>query len=177
MKKLLKKRVLIPLAVVVALAIGGAIAYAAFSTSASAGPYNVSTGTAGIQLSLVGPQWSLDGLVPASGPSSPNAQSETIAVDNTGNMNLDMQLTATFANIQAQDGSYLGDVLDVQVVGPHNSWSGSFNQLGSFDLGTWGQGTANVTITVWLNSGAGNAWQGWSGEPITFNFNGTQIVQ
>jgi hypothetical protein len=177
MKRLLKKRVLIPLVVVVALAIGGAAAYAAFSASASTVPYNVSTGTATISLGLVGPEWSLANLVPASGPSSSNAQTETIAVTNSGQTNLDMALTATFNNIQASDGSYLGDVLDLQIVGPHNSWSGTFDQLNSFDLGTWGQGTANVTLTVWLNSGAGNAWQGWSGEPITFNFNGTQIVQ
>ena len=182
-KRLLKKRFLIPLIVVAMLAIGAVAAYAAFSTTASTPAYASSTGDAHISLGLVGSQWDLSNLVPASGPTSPAARSETISVTNDGKTNLEINLTASFNNVQAGDGSYWGDVLDIQVAGPYGTWNGTLDQLNALngglgaDLGAWGQGAANVTLTVWLNSGAGNAWQNWSGTPITFNFNGTQNVQ
>jgi hypothetical protein len=172
-----KKLVIITVIVVVAMAIAASAAYALFTSSASTDPYTVSTGTANITLGLAGPQWSLASLVPASGPASSDARSETITVNNSGQTSLDMQLTATYNNVQASDGSYLSQVLDLQVVGPHGTWIGHLGDLGSLDLGAWGLGTANVTLTVWLDAAAGNPWQGWAGTPITFNFNGTQIVQ
>ncbi len=65
MKKLLKKRVLIPLIVVVAVAIGGAIAYAAFTPPNAVSTANVSAGTTAITFTSTNTG---DGILERAGP-------------------------------------------------------------------------------------------------------------
>jgi hypothetical protein len=183
MKKLLKKRVLIPLAIVVALAIAAVSAYAAFSGSVATG--NSAVATSAVPAITLNSQGSgaialtFANIVPASGPSSPTAVSQTVLVTGDPTMGLNVAMTTSSPGWYG-DSSVANDI-QVQISGDPNGvqtttlW-GLLN--GSVPLGTWSPtGSANVTITMWLPANAGNGDAGQGASDVVFTFTGTQIVQ
>ncbi len=221
MKKLLKKRFLIPLIVVAIIAIGAVVAYAAFTSSATS-TVTATTATLGVQANGTATDtWSFpaaDRLVPASpvitvsgtpkvlactavSGGTPHtvaytgdtaiiqtdtnviaAYWHTVTLTNNGDVTENINLSA----ITAADGPSPGwaSVMDTTVYTVSANGSGVLDTLDvgpttvagftppTMSLAGLAPGaTATLEIGVWLDSSAGNAFQGGS-PTITYTFSG-----
>ena len=181
MKKLLKKRVLIPLAIVVALAIAAGAAYAAFSSTASTAAANVTTATNGLTLAESGWVGGLTNLLPAVDTNSFNstyARSEIININNTSGY--DFSSTVLTDALSANPGD-IGSLLHVAIFDPSTdgapfaTWTVDQLQAGSQNLGVLTTGTtATIKLVVWLDSSAGPNYAGIIGPQLTFTLTGNQ---
>jgi hypothetical protein len=172
----MRKRLIIGIVVVVACAIAAGAAYALFTSSTSSAANNLGTGNLPA-IGLNGAESTVanfTGLIPANGPTSPSAKTETIQVTGDATMPLNIALSA------ASDwGAGITDYIDVQVVvnGGSPVYYGNLTGL-NVALGQWGAGsTYPVTITVWLDVSAGNTLANLNGGHVTFTFTGTQVAQ
>ena len=175
------KKLLIVLVVVAALA-AGALAYAAFTSTASTDPYFVSTGTSGLDITGTHgwyPTGGLCDLMPAidgGGFGSDYARELHVCLENNGAT--DFQNIALSASLTSNPRD-VGSVLMVAVKGPDDVVQGPFSVdqfiSGSVNLGPLAEGDSiQVCIAVWLDQNAGDQFQGLEIDPgLTFIFTGT----
>jgi hypothetical protein len=185
MRKLLKKRYFIPLAVIAVMAIGAVAAYAAFYSSGSASGTET---TGNIAVTVTPSTWQPTGqpLVPLNLPSGPAAPGTTATA------NVDYQnITGSFTNSIPVDVYYQvtcsggwGGVLNAEIwVDTTSGWQVLAGPAAISTMGSWKNeisqvpaGTNNTepaVIAVWLNSSAGPGFMNQS-PSVTFSMEAVQ---
>jgi hypothetical protein len=187
MKKLLKKRYLIPLIAAVVLAVGGTIAYAAWQTSAS----TANTVTTGSTQLTLGSGAVIPGsfvFYPAFGPSSQYAWTNNrtgyvhpITVQNTGNAATPITFSA---GVTPSTATLLTSGVDLSKFHVQYAVTGGANAVTGTQTTTLAaliaggvqidsslavNGTDSVSVTVWLDTAAGIQYEGLTGT-VLFTF-------
>lgn len=165
MKRLLKKRVLIPLAIAVVVAIGAGVAYAAWTANASTPPVNVTTADPGLTIPAFTP-WTLSNLSPGA------TYSETFWVQNTGTADFSgVTLTDALSNNWNDFGAYLN--LAVSVNGTLYANTTVDGLASGLALGALSQsGQYYVTITLTVNDSVPQLYANGDFGNITFTVSG-----
>ncbi|HUK76240.1 MAG TPA: hypothetical protein VL117_01425 [Thermoleophilia bacterium] len=169
MKKLLKKRVLIPLIVIAVVAIGAAVAYAAFTSAPVTTSSNLTTATPGLLINQVNPAWNLTNLVPGT------TYTETVQLKNSGSMTFNsLGLTDSLSNNASGDAGDIGSLLYVTIDGGNpisvDALASGVQISGTIVSG----GYESVVLTLQLDSGADNSYAGYNFGNLSFTFTGNQ---
>ena len=174
------KKLIITLVVVAAL-VAGAVAYAAFTSTASTDTYYLSTGTSGLDVSALTDtdNW-LNDLMPAvtdNTMNDPEARHIEVAVLNAGEVDFGhVWLTDTLTSNPEDIGSVLHVEMTNFLGQDLGVWTVDQIMGTPVDLGPLAQGVeGDIWIAIWLDAGAGNQYQDISIDPgLTFNFEATQ---
>ncbi len=179
MKKLLKKRILIPLAVAIAVAIAAGTAYALYTTSASTAANNVSSAAAPAALVLSSQTIDLSNLYPSDGTKATSQTWSIYNSDQTAWEQVSLSATATGDFADTNYAKYIDVTVSATDQGSPDlatdlPWTGTLADLMNNQLALTtmlADSHMTVTISAWLDATATNAQAGKSGT-VTFTFNG-----
>ena len=197
MKKLLKKRFLLPLGIIAAVAVGGAVAYAAWTSTATSAA-TATTATVNLTANTSATDmWTASNLVPTANPAAENGGTvkasdvstygngvvwHQVAIKNSSSVLLSVVVSAA-ANPTSMGAAGALDTewyLDSVVLSNGVSTPGlgliegpaAVGNLPSFTLNIQPGATDNINIGVWLDSGASSTLEGQSAT-VTYSFAGS----